>query len=185
MTRNRTFGLLLLIIMLVSILQVHADDRSVMVIGPRVGASYIMATRIEFDDRIQQIFPDAGREYLPVLTQFGVNFEQRIRLGGTQSHFVFQEVLLFGGLDQNFILPSLSTLIGFRSYAGLEFGLGPNFSITADNDVASVAMSVVYAVGWTFSFQGVFVPVNIAIIPTPKDGHFRLTLLSGFNFKVE
>ena len=157
-----------------------------MVIGPRVGLTYIFADRSEFDYSVQQIFPDPGRQYFPFLTQFGVNFEQRIGLGDTQSHFAFQEVLILGGLDQNFILPSLSTLIGFRSHSGLEFGLGPNFSITSSEDGASkIAMSVVYAIGWTFSFQGVYVPVNIAVVPTPKDGHVRLTFLSGFNFDME
>ena len=154
------------------------------VFGPRVGALYVFSDWAAFNSRAQELFPDASRSYNPIMTQFGVNFEQRIRLGQTTSHFAFQEVLVFGGLDQNIVLPSLSALIGFRSRVGLEFGLGPNFSMTSSGGYPALAMSVVYAVGWTFSVSGVFVPVDIAFIPTPSDGAPRLSITSGFNFFI-
>ena len=164
-----------------------ADSRSrfQFVFGPRVGATYVMVEDWDaYDETMQVPFPDTDRQYFPIITQFGVNLEQRIRLGGTQSHFAFQEVLLVGGIDQNTPLPSLSMLIGFRSHAGLEIGLGPNLSMSVKNNVPVVAMSVVIAAGWTFSFNDVYVPVNIAIVPTPRDSSPRLTILTGFNFHV-
>ena len=93
-------------------------------------------------------------------------------------------MLVFGGLDQNVVIPSLSVFIGFRSHAGLEFGLGPNLSMTRSADGPGIALAVAYAVGWTFSFENVFVPVNIAVIPTPKDKGPRITIMTGFNFTV-
>jgi hypothetical protein len=153
------------------------------VFGPRVGVSYILAPFRDFDASVQRIFPDDSRQYIPIFTQFGLNLEQRIRLGNTQSHFAFQEVLLVGGIDQNIVLPSLSILIGFRSRKGLEFGLGPNLSLKRSADDIGVGLSVVYSVGWTFSFADVFIPVDLAFVPTPSDSNPRFTLLTGFNFK--
>ena len=179
-------ALIALVLLLVfTFLNLSADERVAVVVGPRVGATYVIVDQPTFNSGVQAVFPDTGRQYFPVLSQFGVNIEQRIRLGGTQSHFVFQEVVLLGGLDQNIYMPSASVLIGFRSRAGLEFGLGPNFSLTTNDGSVGLGITVVYAVGWTFSFQEVYVPVNFAIAPTPKDGRIRLTLLTGFNFNYE
>jgi len=152
------------------------------VYGPRVGVTWVATSRQDFDAAIQGVFP-ADREYFPIFTQFGFSLEQRIRLGTTQSHFAFQEVLILGGLDQNIIMPSLSVMIGFRSRIGLEFGLGPNVSLKRSPEGPGVDLSVAYSLGWTFSFEDVFVPVDIAVIPTPSDGKARITLLTGFNFK--
>jgi hypothetical protein len=149
--------------------------------GPRVGVSYVMANAQDFNEEVQEIFPDASREYIPVFTQFGLNLEQRIRLGNTNSHFAFQEVLLLGGIDQGIFLPSLSMLVGFRSRAGLEFGLGPNVSLKRDAGEVGVGLAVAFSAGWTFTFSNVFVPVDLAFVPSP--GASRLSLLTGFNFE--
>jgi len=150
--------------------------------GPRVGVSYVLASFQDFNDEVQTIFPDASREYIPIFTQFGLNLEQRIRLGSTRSHFAFQEVLLLGGLDQGIFLPSLTVLVGFRSRAGLEFGLGPNLSLKRDDaDMLNVGLAVAFSAGWTFSFSNVFVPVDLAFVPSPNGS--RLSLLTGFNFE--
>jgi hypothetical protein len=149
--------------------------------GPRVGVTYVMANPQEFDDAVQEIFPDSSRQYIPIFTQFGLNFEQRIRLGDTQSHFAFQEVLLLGGVDQNFYLPSLSVLIGFRSRAGLEFGMGPNLTLQNRSGSLNPSLAVAFSAGWTFTFSNVFVPVDLAFVPSPEGP--RLSLLTGFNFK--
>ena len=155
-----------------------------LIFGPRVGVSWVIVNSELFNESVQHIFPDEGQTYFPVFTQFGVNFEQRIRLGTTKSHFALQEVIILGGLDQNIALPSFSFLIGYRGHTGLEFGLGPNVSMSRSADGIGIALSVVYAAGWTFSIQNVFVPVNISVVPTPSDGHPRITFLTGFNFKL-
>lgn len=186
---NRSILIALILLFLVLEVAFTADQegeppRLEFAFGPRVGVSYVMASPQDFNDAVQKIFPDDSREYIPIFTQFGVNFEQRIRLGDTQSHFAFQEVLLLGGVDQNFFLPSLSALIGFRSRAGLEFGLGPNLTLASrlgNPGNVDLKLAVVFSAGWTFKFSNVFVPVDLAFVPSP-DGS-RLSLLTGFNFK--
>lgn len=153
-----------------------------LVFGPRVGVTYLFSQIAEFNDALQQIFPNPERGYFPLITQFGINLEQRIRLGDTKSHFAFQELLLIGGLDQSIVIPNLIVMIGFRSHTGLEFGLGPYMAMSKSE--IGIEFSVVYAIGWTFSFKGVYVPVDLAIVPTPADGFPRISLLTGFNFDI-
>jgi hypothetical protein len=160
------------------------SKRLEIVFGPRVGVNYIVVDPEDYNAAIQKVFPDPDRRYFPILTLFGLNLEQRIRLGNTQSHFAFQEVLTVGGLDQNIIVPGLAVLIGFRSRMGLEVGLGPIANLKITTEGVGIGISVVYSVGWTFSFEDVFVPVDLALVPTPSDGNPRISLLTGFNFKT-
>ncbi len=160
------------------------SKRATLVIGPRVGATVIVARPAEFDKAVQEMFPDPGRKYFPLVTQFGISLEQRIRLGFTESHFAFQEVITLGGLDQNIVIPFFSFLIGFRSKMGLEIGMGPNISMKKSEDSIKPTLSVIYAVGWTFSFKDVYVPVDIAVVPTPSDGYPRISIMTGFNFEI-
>ena len=76
-------------------------------------------------------------------------------------------------------------MLGFRSHIGLEFGLGPNFSLTETPTGVGVSVSVAYAVGWTFTFNDVYIPINIIIDPTSSDGYIRIALLAGFNFNFK
>ncbi len=187
MSKGIHVSLIFLLLLVLASLPVSAQEqekakRLEIVYGPRVGVTWVVTSPEDFDASIQGVFP-ADREYFPIFTQFGFNLEQRIRLGNTQSHFAFQEVLILGGLDQNILLPSLSLMIGFRSRIGLEFGLGPNVAMKRSPEGAGLDLSVAYSLGWTFSFEDVFVPVDLAFIPTPSDGKPRITLLTGFNFK--
>jgi hypothetical protein len=152
------------------------------VLGPRVGFTFAIATAADFDTMLQGYFPDAGRSYIPFMSQFGVNLEQRVQLGFTDSHFVFQEVILVTGLDQNVVIDSVSGLIGFRSKSGLEFGLGPSINIMGSTYNFELSVTVVYAIGWTIAFSGVYVPINLVVVPSPADGLPRIGLITGFNF---
>jgi len=184
MNRSNLALILLLFVLVASLTTAQEGDRSrrlEFTFGPRVGVSYVLADFQTFNDEVQDIFPDPSRRYIPIFTQFGLNLEQRIRLGNTQSHFAFQEVLLLGGLDQGIFLPSLTALVGFRSRAGLEFGLGPNLSLKRDAGEFGVGLAVAFSAGWTFSFSNVFVPVDLAFVPNPNGS--RLSLLTGFNFE--
>jgi hypothetical protein len=146
--------------------------------------TWIITDVASFDAAVQQKYPSPDRQYIPILTQFGASMEQRIRLGDTQSHFAFEEVVVVGGIDQNIIIPSVSVLIGFRSHIGLEVGMGPNIIFREVDGQVRVATSVVYSVGWTFKFGSLYVPVNIAIVPTPDDMLPRLSVFTGFNFPI-
>ena len=177
--------LILMACLMLSSAEVYSADRMIFILGPRVGATYIVCPVADFNQAIQEAFPDPDRTYFPFITQFGIQIEQRIRLGDTESHFAFQEVIVLGGLDQNIIIPGINLLVGFRSHFGLEIGLGPNISVKyIPGQSVEIPITVVYAIGWTFSFSDVYVPLNLAVVPTPKDGRPRITLLTGFNFAI-
>jgi hypothetical protein len=162
------------------------ETRFITLFGPRVGLTYIFAQSEEFDQSVQRMFPNPDRAYTPFMTQFGLTVEQRMLLGSTRSHFAFQEVIVVSGVDQGVFLPSASLLIGFRSHAGLEFGLGPVVSLMFEDESGDIeaSVSVVYAVGWTIPLYNVYIPINLAVVPTPNDGFARVSLVSGFNLEL-
>ncbi len=151
-------------------------DRIDFVFGPRVGFSYTTIDPASYTRELNKVPMFNRNSYFPVVSQFGLSCEQRILLGTTKSHFVFEEVLLVGGVDQSVAIPALSLLLGYRSDFGLEFGLGPIVSLSG--------LAVVYSVGWTFEFNDVYVPINIAFVPDFLEGHHGLSLFTGFNFNI-
>lgn len=169
---------------LIKIFAQNEERRFQAYLGPRIGVTYVASDPEEFNEQLQKMYPNDDRKYIPFFTQFGINLEQRVRLGSTKSHFAIQEILVVGGIDQGIFIPSFSFLIGFRSHTGFEFGLGPNFILKWAQDELELATSVLYAIGWTFSFHTAYIPINLAVIPTPADGHPRFSLVSGFNFKL-
>jgi hypothetical protein len=160
------------------------ESRFQFIIGPSVGLTCVIDPKGELNDRLQEMYPNPDRTYYPFFTQFGLNLEQRLRLGSTESHFAFQELFLVGGMDQGVFLPSFDFLLGFRSRRGLQFGLGPNLAVRWSETELEFALSVVYAVGWNFTFFGAWVPVSLAVVPTPADGMPRISIISGFNFET-
>ncbi|MGA2615425.1 MAG: hypothetical protein ABSG38_18460 [Spirochaetia bacterium] len=145
-----------------------------LVCGPRIGGSYVLDTPEHFTGGVHTLYP-AG-SYFPAVTLFGVTVEQRILLGQTRSHFAFQEVLLIGGLEQGIALPEGAFLIGYRDFSGLEFGIGPILHIGG--------ISVVAAVGWTFSYKGAYVPVDISLVIPNAERPASVSITTGFNFQV-
>lgn len=143
--------------------------------GPRIGVIALNQTSEEFSKTVSAVFPGGG--YSPVMSIFGANFEQRIVLGTTQNQFIFQEVVFVTGLEQSIFLPSAAILIGYRDHSGFEFGFGPSFAI------GSISMLV--GLGYTFSFSGINVPVDISFrIPTAKN-IAAVAITTGFNFTYE
>jgi len=171
--------LTVMVVALVLSVLVFADDIEgpeafSLVFGPRIGGSYILVTPEDFTSSVNELYP--GGSYFPVVTLFGVTLEQRILLGQTKSHFAFQEVLLVGGLEQGVALPEGAFLIGYRDFSGLEFGVGPILHMRG--------FGVVAAVGWTFSYQGVYVPVDISLIIPNADRPASISITTGFNFQI-
>ena len=171
--------LTVMVVALVLSVSVFADDLEgpealSLVFGPRIGGSYVLDTPEKFTADVNSLYP--GGSYFPAMTLLGVTIEQRILLGQTKSHFAFQEVLLIGGLEQGVALPEGALLIGYRDYSGLEFGIGPILHLKG--------VSVVVAFGWTFSHQGVYVPVDISVIIPSKDRPASIAITTGFNFQV-
>ena len=146
------------------------------VFGPRVGFSYVLIDPEVYSAKINEFEIFEEEDYIPFNSQFGFSLEQRVPLGTTKSHFAFQEVLSVGGIDQSMAIPTVAVLLGYRSNIGFEFGLGPIWSLDG--------FAVVYAAGWTFSYHGVYIPVNVVAVPDLSEGHHRVSLYTGFNFHV-
>jgi len=136
--------------------------------GPRIGCTYI--TPGETVDKL-----DEELGVSPFISQIGWQFETRFFTLPSGFSGLVEGVILIGGVEQNTFLPSGSFLIGVRGANGLEFGVGPNLSLTG--------IAYVLAVGINFNSNNINFPINFAVIPSDKG--VRITLLLGFNARHE
>ena len=150
-------------------------------LGPRIGVGGEIAQPSDFNDTVQRIFP-SGHAYFPVYSQIGLDLSERVPLAQTGFHLSFSQLLTVVGLDQNFALPVLDLLLGATTPFGLEAGLGPQLELADDGSGISLAPSIVYAVGWRFSFGGVSLPVMMFIDPLPPTRRVRLAVLAGVDY---
>jgi hypothetical protein len=134
--------------------------------GPRVGATFL-------SEGITSKLTESSIDVGSVVSQFGWQFEKRIKTGANGLTAVNEWVLLVGGAEQGVLLPSVSWLVGLRTGSGMEFGVGPN--------VTPVGVALAMAAGVTFSSGALNVPVNVAVVPS-KAG-VRVSLLTGFNMR--
>ena len=136
--------------------------------GPRVGATMITPGTIS-----KQI--DAR-----YISQYGWQIETEFSEGDSFSGLV-EIVALAGGIDQGMILPSLSSLIGIRKESGLEFAVGPNFSLSG--------IGMVTAVGHSYKNGAFNIPVNLSWVMSNdalgmESGH-RISLTVGFTLEQD
>ena len=140
--------------------------RTVSLSGPRFGITML-------GDGVVATLQERSIFVNPTISQFGWQFEKQFysTQGGLTA--VTEWVGLLGGLEQSVALPSLSWMVGVRTSAGAEFGIGPNIT------PAGTALAV--AAGITFRAGVLNVPVNVAVVPS-KAG-VRVSVLSGFNLR--
>ena len=148
-----------------------AEFQRVGVSGPRFGLTYVPG-----DSKLAQHLAQRGME--PVLSQFGWHFESRVTPKGGGPEFVIETVPLVAGVEYGKFLPSITLAMGVRFPRGWEFGIGPNLMITGTESSSNVSTSLVTAVGYSFRYSGVSLPVNLAFTTNP-DGN-RVTLLFGY-----
>jgi hypothetical protein len=110
----------------------------------------------------------------PLMSQLGWHFEYDVVPAGGGPAFVIQFVPLISGVEYGTIVTSTSLMMGIRLPGGFEFGLGPNLLITPDGSPTSLVM----AIGKSFDYDGVSIPVNIAFT-TSRTGN-RITVLFGY-----
>jgi len=132
--------------------------------GPRFGVTYL-------SPGIHERAQDRGLDIVPVVTQFGWQFERQFDMGAEGLVTVSEWVLLAGGLEQGVVIPSVSWIVGLRTAGGTEFGTGPNLT------PAGVALAL--AGGVTYRAGNVNLPLNLAMVPS-KSG-MRVSLIAGFN----
>jgi hypothetical protein len=135
--------------------------------GPRFGGTFLT------DGVVSKLKKDEGLTIAPFISQFGWQFEKQFysRVDGPTA--ITEAVLLFGGLEQGVVLPSVSWLVGVRTKDGAEFGVGPN--------ITPVGVALAISAGRTFRTGALNVPVNVAVVPS-KAG-VRVSVLSGFNLR--
>jgi hypothetical protein len=140
--------------------------RTVSLSGPRFGFTSLSEGVVE---KLQERSIDIR----PGITQFGWQFEKQFysKQGGLAA--VNEWVVLLGGLEQGYVLPSLSWMVGLRSANGAEFGIGPN--------ITPVGVALAFAGGVTFRSGALNVPVTFAVVPS-KAG-MRVSMLTGFNMR--
>ena len=128
--------------------------------GPRIGVTMLSA------GTSASYLEEKGKR--PLLTQFGWQFEGRLFTVENISGIV-EFVPMVGGFEQGLFIPSLSALIGIRSGENMpvEFALGPNFSVSADNHGNRKGFAgVVIAVGTSLKKGNVYFPINLAFVPS-------------------
>ena len=153
--------------------------------GPRIGVTYITPGRLSRD--LEDEFGITSQ----FISQFGYQFERQV-MGNEQVAGLVEGIIFIGGLEYGLFLPSISGLFGARFSSGYEFALGPNLSLSGG--------SLVFAVGRTLDLGNLYIPINIAWVPSVEKGDIthhltphddnnekyhtgnRFTLTVGFNF---
>jgi hypothetical protein len=109
-----------------------------------------------------------------VFSQFGWQFEYKIIPEGGGPAFIAEIIPLVGGVEYGKLIPSISFPIGIRFPNGLEFGIGPQATVLSTSAASS---ALVMALGKTFLYKGVGLPVNLAVIK--GSGGYSTALMFG------
>lgn len=127
--------------------------------GPRLGFTFISAGPLAdvinegFDNDIE-MYGSTGPAFT---TLYGWQWESRFADGGGQIVGIVEWIVLVGGMEKGMFLPSASSIIGARMDNGLEFGVGPNLSLSG--------IGMVFGLGYNFKSGNLNLPINISIIP--------------------
>ena len=130
--------------------------------GPRLGFTFISAGPIAdvlnegFDNDIERY----GSTGSAMTTLYGWQWESRFADGGGQVVGIVEWIVLVGGMEKGMFLPSASSIIGARMANGLEFGVGPNLSLSG--------IGMVFGMGYNFKSGNLNLPINISVIPGKK-----------------
>lgn len=133
--------------------------------GPRFGVTWLSPATVD------TIYARYNIDVLPVITQFGWQFEKQWTSFDQGPVALNEFVLLLGGLDQGVVIPSLTWLVGIRTPGSFELGVGPNAT------AAGVALAI--STGYTFRAGMLNVPLNMALVPSRYG--MRASILTGFN----
>tara|TARA_R110001583_G_scaffold60401_4_gene179459 strand:- start:3075 stop:3656 length:582 start_codon:yes stop_codon:yes gene_type:complete len=165
--------------------------------GPRIGMTLITAGPVAdflhegFDFDENDRYGSTGPAFT---TQYGWQWESRFADGGGEIVGIVEWIVLVAGMEQGKFLPSATSVIGARTANGLEFGVGPNLSLSG--------VGMVFGVGYNFKSGSLNLPVNLVFMPGRKlsgnietwdnDGNYtyeeydynsgsRISIMIGFN----
>lgn len=143
-----------------------ADAQIAKLSGPRVGITMVTPGSLAsilrkdvgmFSDEIRDVWTGSTGKYGAVMSQYGWQWESRFA-DGEKVVGIVEWIALVGAVEKGMFLPSVSSLVGFRTEKGLELAVGPNLSL------GGVAM--VIGAGYNFKIGEMNVPVNIAYVPS-------------------
>ena len=167
-----TLGALFVILAVVPCISMAQYDTAVVsernLSGPRLGLTYVGGTG-PLAEALES--KDMGRW----ISQFGWHTEYQVTPKNGGPSFVIEFVPLVAGVEYGHFIPSFSLPMGVRLENGFEFGLGPNV-LLGGKDVFNTAL--VIAIGKSFDFRGVSIPVNVAYVRSPAGD--RLGLIFGY-----
>jgi len=128
--------------------------------GPRIGMTLITAGPVAdflhegFDFDENDRYGSTGDAFT---TQYGWQWESRFADGGGEIVGIVEWIVLVAGMEQGKFLPSATSIIGARTNKGLEFGVGPNLSLSG--------VGMVFGVGYNFKSGSLNLPVNLVFMP--------------------
>lgn len=134
--------------------------------GPRLGVTYVTGNG--------SLSKELGKHgFGRLLSQFGWHFEYQVIPEGGGPQFVIQFIPLISGVEYSKIFPTATLAIGVRLPNGIEFGMGPNLLLAGDPRSA-----LTIAVGKSFNYGGVSIPINVAVTTNPEGQ--RVSLIVGY-----
>jgi hypothetical protein len=148
--------------------------------GPRIGLTFVAGNNDlwrELDRR------SMGR----MMSQFGWHFEYQVIPEGGGPQFVVELVPLVAGVEYGKFVPSATLAMGVRFPNGIEFGLGPNVMAigssggdlpTEPRDKGKLKTALVMALGKSFNYGGVSIPLNLVCTTNP--GGTRFSIIFGY-----
>ncbi|HEX2687002.1 MAG TPA: hypothetical protein VHN14_10310 [Kofleriaceae bacterium] len=151
----------------VSLQTIPPVAKTVSLAGPRYGITFLT------DSLVRKLKTERDIEVKNTISQFGWQFEKQFYSKESGPTVLNEWVVLFGGLDQGVVLPSVNWMVGMRTKEGAEFGIGPN--------VTPAGVALAMAAGVTFRAGVLNIPMNFAVVPS-KDG-VRVSMLSGFTLR--
>jgi hypothetical protein len=134
--------------------------------GPRLGVTFVAGGH-ELKNRMKE--KNIGN----VVSQFGWHFEYQVVPETYGPSFVVELVPLVSAVEYGILIPSASLVMGIRFPNGIEFGLGPNVLVSGD-EKKPVYTALVVAVGKSFNFGGVSIPLNLVAVTSPEGNRFSL-----------
>ena len=153
--------------------------------GPRFGLTYLSPGVV---DRINEVLSDGEDDEdvvrTPLTTQFGWQFETQTFQAENGLTGVIEFVPLIGGLERGRFFPTATLIAGARTPSGLEFGVGPNVSLTGlgsiedgSDDRTGIAVGLALVGGQSIDVGGANVPINGAVVLGESGA--RISLLIG------
>ena len=138
--------------------------------GPRFGLTYI-----GIKPELKKLLPPG--EFHRIISQFGWHFEHQIAPEGGGPQFLLQFVPMVAGVEHGFFIPNATFAVGIRLPSGFEAGIGPNIQLPKNLESGGkVTSALLVAVGKTFDFGGVSIPLNIAYAINPSGNRVSFVL---------